>query len=531
MSPPATRPARSSAAPAGETLRLRLSLPDATGSLRRGALQPLLRSSGRRISKAIALLDTADGRLAAADWVCASEDAEPALLPVCGNLGMPPDIAGLGPLKILARGTASSIAAPMKLGIGGGGSAELGHVELQHGRRSTAAAFLSLTGPRAEILRLAHGLADEFGLVWDGAQPLVTLGQSLGLAPARPRRAGDFTYALPEAIASGPAIMAFAPMLRHCLQHFDGNIAAVRQARDSEGVHQMRVALRRLRSLLDLFAPLLPEALLADILPELRWLNGPLGRRRDLDVFAEETLQPLSTALPNARALRHVDLVLSTRREAAQKALLSLLHSARFARLRLSLELLACSDATALLETLAPAQRLLAEQPAPAYAASLLQHRRRRLRKLGRQLPDLSVPDLHRLRIRAKKLRYAVEFFRPLFGRKLAKQQVLALARLQDCLGALNDAAVGAALVEDVAGGGDEDVAAAAIAAGSPPASTSSWPSCRRPGKPMPRRNPSGAPPCRRPTRPEYIHPSPPGVSRRSMGGTGQSGPAQQVRG
>lgn len=472
MSPPTARPTRSAAAPAGETLRLRLSLPDAAGSLRRGALQPLLRSNGRRVSRAIALLDTADGRLAAADWLCASEDAEPTLLPVSGDTGLPPDIAGLGPLKILARGTASSLTAPLRFGGGPDGAsglaepglAELGRVELRQGRRSTAAAFLSLTGPRAEILRLAHGLADEFGLVWDGVQPLVTLGQSLGLAPARPRRASDFTYALPEALASGPAIMAFAPMLRHCLQHFDGNIAAVRQARDSEGVHQMRVALRRLRSLLDLFAPLLPEALLADILPELRWLNGPLGRRRDLDVFAEETLQPLSAALPDARALRHVDLVLTTRREAAQKALLSLLHSARFAQLRLSLDLLACTDAAALLETLSPAQRLLAEQPAPAYAAGLLQHRRRRLRKLGRRLPDLSVPDLHRLRIRAKKLRYAVEFFRPLFGRKAAKQQVLALARLQDCLGALNDAAVGAALVEDVAGGGDEDVAAAAIA-------------------------------------------------------------------
>src|SRR3546814_12195228 len=74
--------------------------------------------------------------------------------------------------------------------------------------------------------------------------------------------------------------------------------------RDIEGVHQMRVALRRLRSALSLFAPALPAALTDPLIAELRWLNGPLGRKRDIDVFLAETLVPLSAKLPDPKGLR-----------------------------------------------------------------------------------------------------------------------------------------------------------------------------------------------------------------------------------
>lgn len=88
-----------------------------------------------------------------------------------------------------------------------------------------------------------------------------------------------------------------------------------------------------------------------------------------------------------------------------------------------------------------------------------------KVKKLGREHDSLDIPALHRLRIRAKKLRYAAEFFRPLFARRDSKRFIAALSQLQDCLGALNDADVGSQLVRDVVGQPGSDPTAAAIIA------------------------------------------------------------------
>lgn len=444
-----------------EILQLRLSPADAEAVLRQLPLKAALAGRARSSEQIIALLDTDGGSLAAAGWVCASRDAEPDLLPLA-SLGDPPDVAALAPLRILARGSATRAEYTLKLGSRRGTLA-VETLALRQGRRQAAVTVLALTGPRREILSFARDVCQPLGAIWDGTAPLATLAMGLGIAAARPWRAADLK--LPAAnLRSGSALAAFAPLLRAALAHLDANIAAVRHARDVEGVHQMRVALRRVRSLLGLFAPVLPAALCDEIDADLRWLNGPLGRRRDLDVFAVETLAPLMAALPEAEALRHVSMVVEARRAAALKALLSALHSARFAAVRLKLEWLCGLEEAALLPLLSPEQQDAALMPAAAFAAQVLHRYRRRLKKLGRRSDTLSVPDLHRLRIRAKKLRYAVDFFRPMFSRRGVREQAQALAALQECLGALNDAAVGSSLVQDVLGGDGADVAAAAIA-------------------------------------------------------------------
>jgi hypothetical protein len=83
-------------------------------------------------------------------------------------------------------------------------------------------------------------------------------------------------------------------------------------------------------------------------------------------------------------------------------------------------------------------------------AREVLAARHRKLRKLAKNFPVLSDDGRHRLRINAKKARYAAEFFRTLFPRKQAQRYARALAEMQDCLGSMNDAVVGHDLVQEL---------------------------------------------------------------------------------
>ena len=91
-------------------------------------------------------------------------------------------------------------------------------------------------------------------------------------------------------------------------------------------------------------------------------------------------------------------------------------------------------------ETLDDAQRVELQQPAIDYARRVLSATLERVHKRGRHFARLAPPDLHRLRVAAKRLRYATEFFAPLFDQKAARDYRAVLARLQDALGSYNDA-------------------------------------------------------------------------------------------
>ncbi len=106
----------------------------------------------------------------------------------------------------------------------------------------------------------------------------------------------------------------------------------------------------------------------------------------------------------------------------------------------LLLALGAWTSAETWLEALDDAQRKELGLPAIEFARGVLSAMRGRVRKRGRNFSDLTPPELHRLRIAAKKLRYATEFFAPLFGEQAARDYRAALTRLQDALGSYNDA-------------------------------------------------------------------------------------------
>lgn len=443
---------------------LRLGL--AAGKLATARRHALLQGSpARRHQALLSLCDTDNRRFAATGWLCLAggrgAGARQETIAVAAvSLAEAPALEDGLALEALAELRRSAHGYSL-LWNGHDIAVDITKLTLRCDGRSADDGEILLQGPAGAgpaLRALAAELCADLPLRWTGPAPLVHLATELGLIEPQPQRAGNLAFDLNE---DGDAAAACGATLCHCLLQFDANLLPVLRDRDVEGVHQMRVALRRLRSALGLFAPVLDQARVAPLVQELRWLNDPLGRKRDLDVFLAETLSPLRRELDDVKALQHLGIILEDRRAAAQVALDSALRSPRLAAMRLGFARLAdaVADGTAL------ADATLAGLPADRFAAAVLQRRRRKVKKLGRQHAELAIESLHELRIRAKKLRYAAEFFRPLFSKKDTRRFIAALSRLQDCLGALNDADVGGRLVRDLLPDAGHGAATAAITA------------------------------------------------------------------
>jgi CHAD domain-containing protein len=231
---------------------------------------------------------------------------------------------------------------------------------------------------------------------------------------------------------AGDAVRAaIAASVRRLLAHDPG----VRLGADPEDVHQARVAVRRLRSDLRTFAPLLDAGWNASLRDELRWLGGELGAVRDAEVLRDR-LRATAGRLPPADA------------EAAGQVVGRLEDAVRETRERL-LDTMGTERYVALLDRLVEAAARPSLLPAAGGAAAAVLPRlvRRPWRQLRRQARALaqeaSDEDLHLLRIRAKRCRYASEAVAPVVGRR-ATSLARALAVLQDVLGEYHDAGVAA---------------------------------------------------------------------------------------
>lgn len=247
---------------------------------------------------------------------------------------------------------------------------------------------------------------------------------------------------------------AMAAIFGACFTQFTVNVPCVLEGSDSEGVHQARVGLRRLRSALSLFKALVPITDQPWLRSETKWLAGALGPARDWDVFRAELLAPVKAAFavyPELHAdLAALDDAAAERRrhayDSVREALASERHTAFHLRFGEWLESRGWR-----VQPVTPVSALLF-QPLYATAESLLDRRHRKTRKIGRHFADLSHDDRHKLRISIKKLRYTVEFFRSLHDEKPVSQFVQQLGAFQDVLGHLNDVATAARLVPELGG-------------------------------------------------------------------------------
>ena len=286
----------------------------------------------------------------------------------------------------------------------------------------------------------------------------------LEVAPIRiePRSKSERGYRLGEGAAVAPPDVHAEPVVldpamaveaalqeigRACLAHLLRNEAAA-LAMQPEGVHQMRVAERRIRSAIAAFKKLLPAAECRWVSDELTSLLDILGSARNLDVFATELLQRARADLAHEAGLADLTAALEgARREAyarVEHAILSERHAAGMLRLSHWFEARAWRDAQG-----EPSPKLAS--PIGELAARLLDRRWREVRKRSKRFGRQTTRQRHKLRIAAKKLRYTIELLEGLFDPDDVKRFVRRLKRLQDDLGYANDVRVARDLLPELA--------------------------------------------------------------------------------
>jgi triphosphatase len=233
---------------------------------------------------------------------------------------------------------------------------------------------------------------------------------------------------------------AFAACFSACVVQLQDNEPGFNGTPEAEYVHQMRVAVRRLRALFGLMQSIVPKAVFAPISAELKWLAGALGPARDWYVFLHETLPPLSAATDRpelALLAERAELALQQGVRDADAAV----QSERYTDLMLLLAEFAATRGWR-----AGDPELLAA-PIEPFAARLLLRRHRQLLKRGAGLGQARAETRHAVRIAAKKLRYGLEFFMSVLPEKRARAVQSVLTELQDLLGRLNDAAVAETMI------------------------------------------------------------------------------------
>ncbi|MDB5697609.1 MAG: hypothetical protein JWN69_413 [Alphaproteobacteria bacterium] len=293
-----------------------------------------------------------------------------------------------------------------------------------------------IDGPPQALFALARALQSAVPLrlgVLTKAERGARLSQR---ATSRAVKAEKLTLSPTMSVAEAFQAIAFA-----CLRHFRSNEPLVMGARDVDALHQARVALRRLRSALSLFKPVLAEAAAHRFRDELRDLSNKLGEARNLDVLLQRRSEALG---PEARR-RLVD-----ERTRAYDAVMAALRTPQVRTMMLDLV-----EWIALAEFIAddPSGRARAQAPLPDFATAVLRRFWKKVRRSGRQFADLDDEARHELRIAGKKLRYAAEFFAALYDKRAERrdQFITQLQELQEELGDLNDLATERELEERLA--------------------------------------------------------------------------------
>jgi CHAD domain-containing protein len=217
-------------------------------------------------------------------------------------------------------------------------------------------------------------------------------------------------------------------------------VDSMNRSSGAESIHQLRLSIARLRAVLAAFSGILPRRKVRHLRRELKWLRLCLAPAREWDVFlAEPTLQ--------GHRAQHGTIVTASaaHRLSALDQIALAMGSRRCASLLRDLYALQEQAATA---TALPAMKQNERVRLHRAAAEILDKLLKKARKRGRHLDELSVPELHRLRIDLKHLRYVGESLQAWFRQAGARPYIEALRDLQDTLGTIQDGAVARRLVE-----------------------------------------------------------------------------------
>lgn len=279
-----------------------------------------------------------------------------------------------------------------------------------------------VAGTPLDLLRLACRLAEDLPLRPEDVSK-AERGYRLHGAERPVASRGE-----PSAVeAAQTPLDAFRALAFSCLRQWQANAAGTAEGGGAEFVHQLRVALRRLRSLLSLFAPVLPDAFVAEWRERLAADADRFAAPRDLDVLVDELLAPVAAAA-DIPGLERLAAVMASARDAAHVAVTRAFDPALQGRLLLGFTtaLYALPDADA-------------GMPVREFARTRLERLRRQARRRSEAAADRVPARLHALRIALKRLRYGVEFFAPLLPDKAGARYLREVVRAQNALGFVND--------------------------------------------------------------------------------------------
>jgi triphosphatase len=229
-------------------------------------------------------------------------------------------------------------------------------------------------------------------------------------------------------------------VLRECFDQVAMNTVVVRELGDAEGPHQLRVGLRRLRSAFSVFSPVLESPAQNRLADEARWLGQEVGRLRDLDVAVGDILRPEARLHPDEPALATLADAVADGAANQRARLRDLLAQSRTQSFLIDLARFIETRGWLVPEDFGQTERLA--RPVRSLAEEALAKRWKKVRKGARDLETLDAEHRHELRKELKKLRYAAEFFSPMFPAKRAETFLKRLKKLQDAFGGLNDVAM-----------------------------------------------------------------------------------------
>ncbi len=234
-------------------------------------------------------------------------------------------------------------------------------------------------------------------------------------------------------------------ILLNCLSQMVGNEAAVLYLDDPEGVHQMRIGLRRLRAAFKLFRKSIPRRIVAPQLESFSRLLELLGEARDWDVFIEESLLPIRREMDNDTL---VPLIFEANGKRAQiyRSLRSLFYQQQYNQNLLTL--VQWVENGGWLTMVEEKQQHLLQQPVADFAHARLQQQHQKIVGYDQALEWMGAEQLHQLRIEIKKQRYAAEFLHSLYRKRQTRPYQQRLKRLQDSLGIVNDITTAHRLLE-----------------------------------------------------------------------------------
>ncbi|MGH8217209.1 MAG: CHAD domain-containing protein [Steroidobacteraceae bacterium] len=328
-----------------------------------------------------------------------------------------------------------------------------GHIKARRMRQREPISEIEIEaegGDSRELSRVAQRLAHSIAVAY-GARSKAERGFALSSKRVDAPVKGAPLLLEPSLTAGG----AFRAIGFSCLTHAVANERAVRRG-DAEGVHQMRVGLRRLRAVTSVFKEMLRGPEPKAIKRELKWLTEQLSPARDLDVLIAGQVHPLRDGSPVDEDAGVLEQDLNAQRRAGIEKAKAAMASDRYRAIGLQVALWLAYGKWS--RSLAASVKSRREMRVRELAEEIIAKRATKILKKIRRVEQLDARGRHKLRIAVKKLRYACEFFATVFrgDKRDARRRRFckALKKLQGYLGSLSDIEVHKRLAHAIARNG-----------------------------------------------------------------------------